>query len=214
MIRNKKDYKKGWVQTSLEATRQHAEIQSSMQGFGYDEAKLGIADNLLGEVEKWDSLYFEHLGGQKKATRDMKEARREVNTRYLKHRKVARIALEGRSDLWDLLKIEGPRKLSLPEWLGQVKAFYYHYDRAADILKKYNISRSEVDQTIAMIEAIEDYRVQQSLSRSRAQEATQKRDQYSRELDQWMREFMYVAKLALKDSPQYLEALGKTVKGK
>ncbi len=214
MVRNKKEYKKGWVQTSLEATRQHADIQSSMLGYGYDEVKLGVADNLLGEVQRWDSLYFEYLGGQKKATQDMKEARTEVNNRYVKHRKVARVALEGRRDLWDLLKIEGARKLSLPEWLGQVKAFYYHYDRAADILKKYNITRSEVDQTIAMIEAIEDYRVQQSLSRSRAQEATQKRDEFTRELDQWMSEFMYVAKLALKDSPQSMEALGKTVKAK
>ncbi|WPP51563.1 hypothetical protein [Catalinimonas niigatensis] len=214
MTRNKKEYKKGWVQTTLKATRQHGDIQSSMLGFGYDEGKLGVADNLLVEVEKWDALYFDHLGGQKKATRDLKEARREVNTRYVRHLKVARVALEGRSDLWDLLKIEGPRKLSLPEWLGQVKAFYYHYDRAADILKKYNISRAEVEQTIAMIEAIEDFRVQQSLSRSHAQEATEKRDQYSHALDQWMSEFMYVAKLALKDSPQSLEALGKTVKRK
>ncbi|MEK6481531.1 hypothetical protein WJR50_28565 [Catalinimonas sp. 4WD22] len=212
MIRNKKEYKKSWVQTTLEAARQHADIQLSMLGYGYDEGKLGVAEHLLGEVQKWDTLYSEHLGGQKKATQSIKEARQEVHGRYVKHLRVARVALESHKDLWDLLKIEGPRKVSLPEWLGQVKAFYYHYDRAADILKQFNITRSEVDQTIAMIEAIEDYRVQQALNRSHAQEATQRRDQFSRELDKWMSEFMYVARLALKDHPQYLEALGKTVK--
>ncbi|MEK6481212.1 hypothetical protein WJR50_26960 [Catalinimonas sp. 4WD22] len=212
MTSNKKEYKKGWVKNSLSAARQHTDIQTSMLNFGYDDVKLGFADNLLVEVEKWDALYSEHLGGQKKATQDIKEARQEVNSRYKKHLKIARVALESRKDLWDLLRMEGRRKVSLPEWLGQVKAFYYHYDRAADILKKFNITRSEVDQTIAMIEAIEDYRVQQAMSRSHAQEATQRRDQFSRELDRWMSEFMYVAKLALKAHPQYLEALGKTVK--
>ncbi len=212
MLKAKKAYKKSWVQTSLQATRQHADIQGSMSGFGYDEVKLGIADQLLVEVNKWDSLHDEHIGVQKKYTHDIREARQEVNALYSRHLKIARVALEGHSEFWDLLRIEGRRKQSLPDWLGQVKAFYYHYERVAELLAQYNITADIVTQCKAMIEAIEDYRVQQSMSRSHAQQATQQRKKFSRELDQWMSEFMYVAKLALKDSPQYLEALGKTVK--
>jgi hypothetical protein len=212
MIKTKKEHKKGWVQMSLEAARKHADIQVSMSPFGYNEAKLGEADNLLGEVKKWDSLYFEHFGAQKKATHEIREARRQVNAIYAKHLKIARVALEQPGHLWDLLKIEGPRKQSLSDWLGQVKAFYNNYERAAEILVKYNITPDIVAQAKAMIEAIEDFRVQQSMSRSHAQEATQRRNKFSRELDGWMQEFMYVAKLALKDNPQYLEALGKVVK--
>ena len=145
-------------------------------------------------------------------TGNIREARLQINAIYSKHLKIARVVLEERSDLKDLLRIEGRRKQSLPDWLGQVKAFYYNYERVADILVQYNITQDVVDQTRAMIEALEDYRVQQSMSRSHAQEATQQRNKCSRELDKWMSEFMYVAKVALKDHPQYMEALGKTVK--
>ncbi|WPP51113.1 hypothetical protein [Catalinimonas niigatensis] len=212
MISTRKEHKKDWVQMSLEAARRHTDIQAVMTPFGYDKVKLGEAHTLLGEVKKWDSLHFEHIGVQKKATQDIIDARQQVNNIYSKHLKIARLALDQQRELWDLLKLEGRRKQSLSDWLGQVKAFYYNCGRAAEILNKYNITQDIVDQTKAMIEAIEDYRVHQSVSRSHAQEATQRRNKFTRELDSWMQEFMYVAKLALKNNPQYLEALGKTVK--
>ncbi len=214
MDNKNKEQKKEWVYLAVEATLQHEGIAANMARFGYDETRMQEAKNKLGSVRIWDTKHFDHIGMQKKATKDIKSERKQVDKIYIKHLKLARIALEDHSNFWDLLKLEGERHQALPNWLDQVGSFYFNYERVADILASYNITQEEVEQVKAMLEAIQDYRVAQSMSKSHAQEATRQRNKVSRELDEWMQEFMYVAKLALKDNPQYLEALGKIVKGK
>lgn len=213
MIRKTKEHENERVLLAVSSALQHPEMLGKLARHGYNEKTLQQAISMLEKVKVLDQQHYENLGIQKNATQQIREARQQANKTYMSHLKIAREALADRYVLWDVLKLKGARKKSLPGWLDQVKCFYYNYERVTDVLEKHNITPDVVEQMKAMIEAIDDYRVTQSLGRSNAQEATQQRKQASRELEKWMQEFFYIARFALKDKPQYLEALGKVVRG-
>lgn len=65
-----------------------------------------------------------------------------------------------------------------------------------------------------MVEALSTACQQQLQRIGEAQDATEKRDEVLKEIDDWMKDFKAAARLALKDHPQWLEILGIKVKSK
>jgi len=63
-----------------------------------------------------------------------------------------------------------------------------------------------------MIAAISDLRHQRMQEKGEAEEATSSRNASIKALKVWMNDFRYVARMALRDNPQLLEALGMVVK--
>lgn len=76
------------------------------------------------------------------------------------------------------------------------------------------VTREELLAAKVGIVAIENARAAYVLAKGEAQNATQVKNAAFKKLDAWMREFYAVAKVALYDTPQLMEALGKKVKSK
>jgi len=62
------------------------------------------------------------------------------------------------------------------------------------------------------IKLVEDKRAIYLREKGESEDATQKKDKAFAEIDRWMSDFYAVARIALEDRPQLLEALGKVVK--
>lgn len=62
-----------------------------------------------------------------------------------------------------------------------------------------------------MIESIVESRRERLQKTGEAQDATQKRDDVRRALRTWVTDFRAIARVALRDEPQLLEALGTVV---
>jgi len=58
------------------------------------------------------------------------------------------------------------------------------------------------------VQAVAEANAVQEKEKGEAQEATKLRDAALDDLDQWMSDFIAIARLALEERPQYLEKLG------
>ncbi len=64
-----------------------------------------------------------------------------------------------------------------------------------------------------LLTELETARAEYLKEKGESQEATKIKDAAFAKMDDWMSEFYAVARIALEDKPQLLEALGKVVKG-
>jgi len=209
---------KGKIEEQLEEARMAVEgvlanpaILRKLEKFGYNRKSMNEAKKLIGEVELLTASQGEGFGLQKNATRQLREAKKEAHTLYMRHLSIARIALSEQPELWDILQMNGRRKESIAGWLKQVKAFYNNVDRVEAVFALYNITADEIAQAKAMVAAIASFRVQQSSGKSSKQQATEQRKAAIKALHEWMRDFLYIARYALKDEKQQMEALGQVV---
>lgn len=181
---------------------------------GYDRKEL-----LAGKVRYEKVLMHQdqkkgRLNSQKETTHGLREAYKEGYALYVRHVKLARLALEPNRKPWNDLNLSGMRKQSITGWLVQAKEFYSNMEPVKDQLLKQGITEAEIEQAKAMIEAVEASRVAQNHDRSHAQQAREQRDAVRADLRQWMRRYKKALRFAFDENRQQLEALGMVVPSK
>ena len=145
------------------------------------------------------------------------EATDEVVTLYQAVRKdlgqlrtLARFALERTPGLYEQLNLRGAVKFNRTELLQQGRHFYQEVrtnEDALTALAGFGITLERLDEATARLDALAAAMQQQQLQRGEAILATQRRQQAMRRLDDWMIQFVFVAKRILKDDPKQLEKL-------
>ncbi len=134
---------------------------------------------------------------------------------YRKHRRIAKILFEGNTALCIQLRIDKPASRVYLEWLDLVKAFYtvlLSDDEAQQSFAAVKILPQELQSTYLLITKVEKLRETHRNAKAESQNATQLKNKSLKELELWMRNFYNYAKIALMDSPQLMECLGKKVK--
>ncbi len=185
-------------------------IKASLAGYGYDETKLSTGLALYENAARLQDTQKKEYGEQFAATDALNLARVEANKLYMTHVKVARIALKGDRNAEESLQLKGMRKESLSGWLKQAKAFYANALSTESILASlanYGITRENLEEGKAKIDIVENSYNSQLKEKGEAQDATQKRDEAFDDLQDWMTDFIAIARIALAEQSQYLEAL-------
>ena len=197
---------------TIVGAKNHPEIKKRLARYGYNDKRLDEGLDMIEDIKQYTTQQDESLGLQKEATSRYKQYRELLQDMYLKHLSLARIALKEDITAGDMLKLWGARQRDIAGWINQVSTFYNHASRYVEVLSQYSISQEAIEQGKAMVKAIEEARVQQAMGRSSAQVATKRRRKAFTDLMMWVRELPYISRRALKDEPQYLEALGEVVK--
>jgi hypothetical protein len=199
------------VHMAIEGALQNPAILHKLAKFGYNQKVLLEGAALVKEVKRLRKWQAEGFGIQKTATQQFRAARQEVHTLYMRHLNIVRIDLNPQSEHGDVLQLKGPRKQSLSGWLAQVSAFYDNIALVQEILDAHNITAEEIAQIQAMIAAIDAHKVRQSHGKSEKQQASEQSQKALKALQKWRRDFLYIARYALQDDKQQLEALGQVV---
>ena len=197
---------------AITGAKEHSEIKKLLARMGYNYKKMDEGSVLVTSTQEFGAQQAESYGLQKASTARLQQERNLLKAMYQEHLALARVALKGDIIAGDILRLWGARQRDTAGWLAQVSEFYTHARRYSEILGQYAINPAEIAQGQAMIQAIKEARVLQARHRSDAQIATQRRRQTFNELRAWMQEFNAITRVALKDEPQYLEALGQVVK--
>jgi len=199
------------VRLAVAGVLENPEIMKKLEKLNYTKKMVQEGNAHINKIEMLGVQQDDGHGLQKSATLQLRAAKTEAHTLYMRHLSIARIALSQHPELWDVLKLKGVRKQAISGWIRQTSAFYNNISRVQDIMDKHGVTADEVAQGKAMIEAIASYQVQQSKGKSQKQQATQERQEARKALQLWMRDFLYIARYALKDNKQQLEALGQVV---
>ena len=200
---------------TFENTESQPQIATTMAEYGYDSAKIAEGKTLYETTRQaFDSNQTET--DEAAAAYALFEAKKDqLDDIYTAHRKKAKVVFRTDSVTADKLDILGIMPLAYVKWLETIRKFYKIAIADPDIqskLVRLKITTPDLNAAQALIPEVEALRSAYLKEKGESQAATTIKDTALANLESWMSEFYAVARIAMEDNPQLLEALGLVVK--
>jgi hypothetical protein len=132
----------------------------------------------------------------------------------MRYIKVARVVLKNDRGAQQKLNLAAQRKRNLSGWLAQAQQFYANALSDTTILDKlagFGITQAMLEAGQRQMDTVGATDAERRQRKGAAQDSTSMRDDAVAALDEWMRDFIKIARVALQDRPQFLEKLGVIV---
>ncbi|KAB8140013.1 hypothetical protein F8S13_25345 [Chloroflexia bacterium SDU3-3] len=187
------------------------DIAELLSAYSYDLARIRIGLALHEQALTAQARHRREFGEQQAATAAFDSAWDNADECYMRLVKLTRVALKHRPEAASILGLHGDRKRSLSGWFAQAQQFYDGLATHPEITAKltaYGITADKLAAARAEYSALRAAYNAQAREHSAAQQATAARDAAFDALDEWMSDFIAIAKIALEDEPQLLEKLG------
>ncbi|MCB8923488.1 MAG: hypothetical protein H6662_18025 [Ardenticatenaceae bacterium] len=199
------------VRLGIENGRNIPDIAAALAIYGTDSLKMDAGAALFATAEELQAIQVKEYSEQYSATAALTEAWHATDKTYSTHRKLAKLALRDDPEAQAAIFVNQPKKKTLDAWLGQAGVFYKNLLGDADMLAamgQYNITHMMLTEAQTAVVHVANLNAAQEKEKSEAQKATKTRDAALDALDEWYSEFRTLARIALEDDPQLLEALG------
>jgi hypothetical protein len=193
--------------------RASADIQAALATYGYTSERIHQGEQLRDIAKARYQHKITAYGGLRAAADALTSAERQAHATYIRHIKIARVALEGNRGALLALHLVGRRKYTLAGWLMQAQQFYAAALADATIQRKlaeFGLTGIMLKDGMRQIEAVAACYAASRQQRGTAQNATSTRNAALTDLEVWMRDLKTIARVALKDRPQLLEQIGVT----
>jgi len=200
---------------ALENVEAQTEIATIMAEFGYDSALIEEGKNLFNKTRQAYDLNTQEDDETSEAYSIFFEKRQQLADTYSLHRKKAKVIFKNDQQILERLALTGSLPGAYVSWLETVKKFYKEVLKHEDLqtkLSRLKITAEELNATNTLIGVLEAARAEYLREKGESQDATEAKDTAFAELDDWMSEFYAVARIALEDNIQLLEALGVIVR--
>lgn len=186
-----------------------SQLQEPLRSFGYDEAKLrgGLAHHTT--VKQLTQQREGATQTARETSALYQRTLKQLTELFQLHRDTARLAYKREAQYIDHLKLTARRKDASADMLAQAETFYANVPVA--MMEKYRISAKEIAETAKLVTQVRDLKAMRTHTQSQVQSLTRARNQALSALQTWMSHFMTIAKIALEQQPQQLEALNRTV---
>jgi hypothetical protein len=138
-----------------------------------------------------------------------------LTSQYKSHRKKTKVAFRNNAIMLERLHIDGSMPDAYLPFLEQVKIFYSIANAdpsVASTTSRLKRTAQQLADTALLIPDVERLRAAYIKEKGESQQATKDKDAALATLDNWMKEFYAVAKIALEDQPQLLESIAKFVR--
>ena len=200
---------------ALENVTAQSEIATIMAEFGYDAALIEEGKQLFTQTrEAFDNNQREDDETSQTYSLFIQNRTALAGT-YSLHRKKAKVVFRKDLEIMKRLNLDTAIPEAYLKWLETVKKFYT--EMLADTALQEKIARLKVtaddlNAANALVSVLETARSEYLKEKGESQDATKTKDEAFSRLDDWMSEFYAVARIALEDNIQLLEALGVIVR--
>ena len=188
-----------------------AEIQSLVAGFGYSTAKLDAGKALYDAALAAVNAAKASAGAQQDSTHSLTQAEKLARDAYQALAKVARAAFVKDKAQLKVLGLSG----SAPkDTAGFIAAAYALFDNAQSLsaLADFGYDAAKLTGERAKIAVYDSANQQQESAKGAAQQATREQDSALKALDEWLAQYVKIAKVALRGKKQLLEKIGVTAR--
>ena len=196
---------------SVNNTLADKQAQQALAKYGFTPQQVKQGQGLLTNCTEQCRAQEQYYESQWALNHRIKDELKTTREQFVEHVKVARFVFRKDAPMLHQLNV---RRLERTEdaWLKQANAFYERIAPHAARLAPQGVTSEELAQSQAALQAIVALREEQARIKGDAEDATQRKKQAQRELQEWLSEFRKVARLAFKKSPQKLEAFGIRVR--
>jgi hypothetical protein len=203
------------IENGIAGVSNSPEIQAKMTAFGYTPEKIEQGKALLENAQRMTAVQVGGYSNQYAATDELDKEWIGTYSKYMVTVKVTRIAFKGRPDLLVKFRVTGRRNRSLSGWLSDSRIMYSNIldtPEALTTLAMYGYTKERITAELEAINQVEALHSKRLAEKSGAQMGTVNRDKAIDDICNWFSDFRAIARIALYDAPQQLEALGITVK--
>jgi hypothetical protein len=203
------------IENAISGALNSLEIQTKLSAYGYTPERIAAGKQLLDTVSLLMTAQVKKYGGQYAATDEQEKFLETTYAQYMVTVKVARVAFKKQPDILASLGVTGERPRSLSGWLRSARILYSNLPETPDalqVLAGFGYTAERLQKELHDVEEVERLHVKQLSEKSSAQKSTQQRDDAFDELCNWFSNFRAIARIALYDDPQLLEALDITAK--
>ena len=200
---------------ALENVEAQTEIATIMAEFGYDSAMIEDGKNLFTKTRQAYDLNVKEDDETSQAYSNYKAKMNQMEDTYSLHRKKAKVIFRKDLEVMKRLVLDGSVPKAYVRWLEIVKKFYSEMLSDTELqtkLSRLKVTADDLNSANALLTELEAARADYLREKGESQDATTAKDTAFTELDDWMREFYAVARIALEDNIQLLEALGVIVR--
>lgn len=201
--------------TSLINAEAQPEIAAEMDKSGYDKPMIDEGNALLEQTKSVFKKHKKEDDEETDAFAAYKKSENQLNTTFKKQRRFAKLAFRKDPVMYDKLGISGRFPSTYINRNKKAKLFYEVLTTSTEAMAgvaKYKITPLAVSEGKAKIRDLQYARAKYLKEKGESEAATQEKDIALATMEDWMNEFYAVAKIAMEDKPQLLEALGITVK--
>ncbi len=193
-------------------SRQHQGIQQALADFGYPIENLEKGQARLENFLLLQQTKRQNYGAKLNATETVVAELQQIKDTYDEHLTLARLAFKQNRGLQETLGLTDAYPKRRSALVEQIANFYGQLLPNHSAVKRYGLTRAEVEQAQASVAAFIQSQQQQTQRKGEAQAATQARNQALKNLQQWVRGYRAIVRVALADDPQLLEVLGLLVR--
>ncbi|ATA94147.1 MULTISPECIES: hypothetical protein [Capnocytophaga] len=199
----------------FENLSKEGDLKTELAEYGYDDAKIAEGKALYDEARKTFDANIKETREETSASLAFQEKYQNVQKKYSTHRKKARIVFEDNEEALRQLKLKGSAARAIAAAMEEMRAFYQLLDTTPNLLtplKQLKINEEDVKNQLQELPEVEKAYATYLQEKGESQQATRDKNKAFETLDKWVSKFHKVAKIALEDRPQLLEALGKFVR--
>lgn len=209
MVKQSQNALMGRAFVAIRNAMNNPRLQVPLQRYGYDDARLqeGLARHTA--VKQLTQQRKQATQTERETAALYQSSKEQLVELFQMHREIARIAYKREAQYTDHLKLTGARQTVIVDLLAQAEDFYANVP--VPMMEKYRVPRKELNEVARLVTKVAELQALQRDTQSQVQSLTQTRLQALEALQAWMRRFMTVAKVALEEQPQQLEALNQTV---
>lgn len=203
------------AQTAIDNALTDDEVKGFLSVFGYDDAALNAGKALLDEASQLNLQQLKEYGDQYTATQEFNAKWGTAKADYTRLTKIARVAVKNDAAAYQKLGLSGPRRQSFSGLSAQMDPFYTNALADPSILAAlghFGITAEKLNTGKANYDAAKAASVTQQNEKGEAQQATLVRDQAVDALEDWLSDFIAIARIALEEKPQLSEKLGISIR--
>ena len=193
-------------------SRQHPRIKQALVDFGYPIQNLEKGQARLEHFLLLQQLKRQNYGAQLNATETVVTELQQIKNTYDEHLTLARLAFKQNRGLQKTLGLTEAYPTRRSALVEQIANFYEQLLPHHKAVARYGLTRAEIEQAQTSVVAFIQSQQQQAQRKGEAQAATQARNQALKNLQQWVRGYRAIVRVALADEPQLLEVLGLLVR--
>ncbi len=199
------------AQIAIDTIMAAPELLALMAAQGYNAGRMKKGQELCEQALALCQQQHAQYGDLYAATDARGAAHAQAHAAYIRHCKLAKIALRDNRGAVQKVGLAVPRTRTLAGWLLQAQQFYTNALADATIsgaLSEYGVTQVQLAAGRQQVDVVMASAVTQQIQRRTAQATTQARDVALVALNHWMRDFLVVTRIALADYPQRLTQLG------
>ncbi|MBI9064321.1 MAG: hypothetical protein JEZ14_20215 [Marinilabiliaceae bacterium] len=200
---------------ALQNAEEQPVIATSMAEMGYDAPTIATGKSLYNDARQVFKRNKVEDDETKAAYQQFDRTRKALTELYRLHRKKAKIVFKNEPLILNKLAIDKGLPKSYVNWVEVVLKFYNELtadEALRTLMARLKVPDEEIAEGANYVLQLKDDRANYRREVGESEEVTKLKDAAMAEIDSWMSEFYAVARIALEDQPQLLEALGKQVK--